>query len=169
MGHHSLPAIEAYRPRLGFRVPNPPFGLGHLAFPDDNKLSEEVAVQADARRARVLDEPLASAEASPSERGAALRGRDLVDQRSARLAMSTEKPAARKDDMAATTALPQPTRIESNIRFRDRVRVPDGRTGTVVGFYRTKSEMALVRFDDEESRKFPLSVLELAARNYHTG
>jgi hypothetical protein len=65
--------------------------------------------------------------------------------------------------MAATRALPPPTRID--IRFGDQVHVPDGRTGNVVGFYRTKTEMALVRFDDGEPCKFVLSELELAARD----
>jgi hypothetical protein len=65
--------------------------------------------------------------------------------------------------MAATTAFPPQPRVD--IRFRDHVNVPDGRTGKVVGFYRTKTEMALVRLDDGESCKFVLSELQLAARD----
>jgi hypothetical protein len=52
----------------------------------------------------------------------------------------------------------------TDIRFRDRVRVPGGRIGSVVGFYRTKSEMALVQFDDGERRKFVLRELKPAAQ-----
>jgi hypothetical protein len=52
-----------------------------------------------------------------------------------------------------------------DIRFRDQVRVPDGRTGDVVGFYRTKTEMALVVLVTGEARKFVLSELELSAQN----
>jgi hypothetical protein len=65
--------------------------------------------------------------------------------------------------MAASTALPPPTRMD--IRFRDHVHVADGRIGKVVGFYRTKTEMALVRFGDGEPCKFLLSELQLAARD----
>jgi hypothetical protein len=64
--------------------------------------------------------------------------------------------------MAAAIAFP-PTHVD--IRFRDRVRVPDGRTGRVAGFYRTKTEMALVRFDDGENRKFVLNELEREPRD----
>ena len=67
--------------------------------------------------------------------------------------------------MAATAALAPPTRTAENVRFRDRVRVPDGRTGTVVGFYRTRSEMALVRCDNGETRKFALSELQVVAHH----
>jgi hypothetical protein len=77
--------------------------------------------------------------------------------------MSKEKPAQEGDDMAAATAFPQPTRVD--VRCRDRVRVPDGRAGEVVGFYRTRCEMALVRFEDGETRKFVLSELQLVAHN----
>lgn len=52
-----------------------------------------------------------------------------------------------------------------DIRFRDHVHVADGRIGKVVGFYRTKTEMALVRFGDGEPCKFLLSELQLAARD----
>jgi len=71
--------------------------------------------------------------------------------------------AQRKDAMAATTVFPSPTGMD--IRFHDRVRVPDGRTGNVVRFYRTRTEMALVVLVTGEARKFVLSELELAAHN----
>jgi hypothetical protein len=96
----------------------------------------------------------------PSQsRGAALKGRISLT-RSPQEAMSRETPAPREDDMAAATVFTAPTRTD--IRFHDRVRVPDGHTGKVVGFYRTKTEMALVQLDDGERRKFVLSELELA-------
>jgi hypothetical protein len=68
-----------------------------------------------------------------------------------------------KSALTATAAFPLSARM--SIRFRDPVRVPDGRIGDVVGFYRTKTEMALVQFDDGERRKFVLSELALVARN----
>jgi hypothetical protein len=55
-----------------------------------------------------------------------------------------------------------------SIRFGDRVHVPGGRTGEVVGFYRTKREMALVRFDDGERRRVVLSEVKLATENDQT-
>jgi hypothetical protein len=36
----------------------------------------------------------------------------------------------------------------------DRVRVPDGRDGEVIGFYRDKVEQMLVQFDTGESRRY---------------
>jgi len=36
----------------------------------------------------------------------------------------------------------------------DRVRVPDGREGEVIGFYRRKDESVLVRFSSGESDEF---------------
>ena len=38
--------------------------------------------------------------------------------------------------------------------FHDHVRVPDGRTGTVVGFYRRHYESVLVRFGPGEAGEF---------------
>jgi hypothetical protein len=67
--------------------------------------------------------------------------------------------------MAAAAAFPPLTRTDGEIKCHDRVRVTDGRAGNVVGFYRTKSEMALVRLDDGESRKFTLTELELATHD----
>ena len=62
--------------------------------------------------------------------------------------------------MASTEGSPPRSRPE--IQLADRVRVPDGRAGKVVGFYRTKTEMALVVLDDGERRKVILCELELA-------
>jgi hypothetical protein len=52
----------------------------------------------------------------------------------------------RKDVVAAFIALlPQPS-LDWEIRFRDRVRLPGGDTGTVIGFYRD-TETALILLD----------------------
>jgi hypothetical protein len=56
----------------------------------------------------------------------------------------------------------------AQFRFGDRVRVPDGRAGDVIGFYRTSTEMALVQFDDGESRKIALSMLKRATTDEQT-
>ena len=37
---------------------------------------------------------------------------------------------------------------------RDRVRVPDGRNGEVIGFYRDEVEQMLVQFDTGGSRRY---------------
>ncbi len=73
--------------------------------------------------------------------------------------------AQRKDAVAATTALPPLIPVDREIGFHDRVRVPDGRTGNVIGFYRTATETALVLLDAGESRQFVLSELALAAHD----
>ena len=83
--------------------------------------------------------------------------------KSARIRLAGGRNWADSDLMAAITALPSSPRMD--IRFHDRVQVPDGRTGEIVGFYRTKTEMALVRLADGESCKFVLSELELVARD----
>jgi hypothetical protein len=47
----------------------------------------------------------------------------------------------------------------------DRVRVPDGRNGEVIGFYRDEVEQMLVQFDTGGSRRYlPAHLLRLAAR-----
>jgi hypothetical protein len=44
----------------------------------------------------------------------------------------------------------------------DRVRVPDGRNGEVIGFYRGEVEQMLVRFDTGGSRRYlPADLLRL--------
>lgn len=42
----------------------------------------------------------------------------------------------------------------------DRVSVPDGRVGEVIGFYRRMYESVLVRFPDGESGEFPMERVE---------
>jgi hypothetical protein len=46
--------------------------------------------------------------------------------------------------------------------LQDRVRVDDGREGTVVGFYRREREGVLVAFAGGESAEFPVPALEPA-------
>jgi hypothetical protein len=47
----------------------------------------------------------------------------------------------------------------------DRVRVPDGRNGEVIGFYRDEVEQMLVQFDTGGTRRYlPTDLLRLAAR-----
>jgi hypothetical protein len=47
----------------------------------------------------------------------------------------------------------------------DRVRVPDGRNGEVIGFYREQVEQMLVQFDTGGSQRYlPADLLRLAAR-----
>ena len=46
--------------------------------------------------------------------------------------------------------------------LQDRVRVNDGREGTVIGFYRREAEAVLVAFASGESAEFPLPALEPA-------
>jgi hypothetical protein len=45
----------------------------------------------------------------------------------------------------------------------DRVSVPDGRVGEVIGFYRRTSESVLVRFADGASDEFPMERVERLA------
>ena len=40
------------------------------------------------------------------------------------------------------------------IRRFDRVRVPDGRVGQMIGFYRAEEDAALVRLDSGDTRKY---------------
>jgi hypothetical protein len=44
---------------------------------------------------------------------------------------------------------------------RDRVRVPDGSVGKVIGFYRTDKVAVLVRLDDGDSRQYVPADLRL--------
>jgi len=55
--------------------------------------------------------------------------------------------------------------MKGEIGFHDRVRVPDGRTGNVIGFYRTTTQTALVLLDAGASCQFLLSELALAAHD----
>ena len=49
----------------------------------------------------------------------------------------------------------------SPVAFGDRVRVPDGRTGEVIGFYRRESDSVLVRFGPGDSAEFRTPEVEL--------
>jgi hypothetical protein len=68
----------------------------------------------------------------------------------------------RKDVVAAFTALlPQPS-LDWEIRFRDRVRLPGGDTGTVIGFYRD-TETALILLDTGDRLTVSLDELDAAS------
>jgi hypothetical protein len=45
--------------------------------------------------------------------------------------------------------------IPEAIDAQDRVRVPDGRVGRVIGFYRRQDESVLVQFSSGASSEFP--------------
>ena len=46
------------------------------------------------------------------------------------------------------------------IDAHDRVRVPDGRVGEVIGFYRREQEAVVVQFESGGSGEFPISDVE---------
>jgi hypothetical protein len=48
----------------------------------------------------------------------------------------------------------------SKVECHDRVSVPDGRVGEVIGFYRRSYETVLVRFADGDSAEFPMERVE---------
>ena len=50
----------------------------------------------------------------------------------------------------------------------DRVRVPDGRSGEVIGFYRDEVEQMLVQFDTGGSRRYPPLRLASASHDHVT-
>ena len=50
-----------------------------------------------------------------------------------------------------------PLLAQEPIDTRDRVRVPDGRIGEVIGFYRRQVETVLVQFSSGGSAEFPTS------------
>jgi hypothetical protein len=50
----------------------------------------------------------------------------------------------------------------ASIAPRDRVLLPDGRTGEVIGFYRTADDVVLVRLQNGESRRFVRAYLTRA-------
>jgi hypothetical protein len=62
---------------------------------------------------------------------------------------------------AFTALLPQPA-LDREIRFRDRVRLPAGDTGTVIGFYR-HTETALILLDAGDRLTVSLHELDVAA------
>lgn len=56
--------------------------------------------------------------------------------------------------MTPLAAYPLPTLDLPAVAPRDRVRVPDGRIGQVIGFYRTDQEAVLVLFGAGDSREY---------------
>ena len=64
--------------------------------------------------------------------------------------------------MIDQVAFPAPPLWGYEPALRDRVRVDDGREGTVIGFYRREAEAVLVAFASGESAEFPLPALEPA-------
>ena len=64
--------------------------------------------------------------------------------------------------MAAFTALLPVPALDKELRFRDRVRVPDGDTGIVIGFYRD-SGTALVLLDTGDRLTCSVDDLDVAA------
>jgi hypothetical protein len=51
---------------------------------------------------------------------------------------------------------------DTEIRFRDRVRIPDGDAGTVIGFYR-HTDTALILLDSGDRLTVSLQALAVAA------
>jgi hypothetical protein len=47
--------------------------------------------------------------------------------------------------------------------INEAVRAPDGRVGTVIGFYRNVPEMVVVRFAPGDTEKFPTTEVERVA------
>jgi hypothetical protein len=65
-----------------------------------------------------------------------------------------------------TTSASACARRSRPIAGHDRVRVPDGRVGEVIGFYRTEDEALLIRFDSGDSgRVRALDVVPLEENN----
>jgi len=62
--------------------------------------------------------------------------------------------------VAAFTAFLLPPTVDRQFRFQDRVRVPDGDTGTVIGFYRD-TDSALVLLDTGDRLRVSLHDLDL--------
>ena len=62
--------------------------------------------------------------------------------------------------MAAFTAFLPLSTVERQFRFHDRVRVPGGDTGTVIGFYRD-TDSALVLLDTGDRLRVSLHDLDL--------
>lgn len=64
--------------------------------------------------------------------------------------------------MSPLEAFPQPSPTDPPAVARhNRVRVPDGRLGEVIGFYRTKDEHMLVLLDTGGSKRYPRAALRL--------
>ena len=63
-------------------------------------------------------------------------------------------PQRRHKELTITPLAAYPLHDVTRIAYHDRVRVPDGRVGEVIGFYRRKDESVLVRFSSGESDEF---------------
>jgi hypothetical protein len=63
------------------------------------------------------------------------------------------------------TAAPSPLPLPStdDIALHARVRVPNGRVGNVIGYYRGPEESVVVRYDGGDSGAFPARDLTLCA------
>jgi hypothetical protein len=72
------------------------------------------------------------------------------------------QPQCRKKEPTITAPAAYPLDHEVRIRFHDHVRVPDGRVGKVIGFYRRDVEAVLVKFPSGETGEFLTS--EMAIR-----
>jgi hypothetical protein len=64
--------------------------------------------------------------------------------------------------VTAITAYLPVSAMEREIKIQDRVRVPDGDTGTVIGFYR-HNDTALVLLDCGDKVSFPVDGLDGAS------
>jgi hypothetical protein len=64
--------------------------------------------------------------------------------------------------MIDRVAVPAPPVWGYEPALQDRVRVDDGREGTVIGFYRREAEGVLVAFASGETAEFPVPALEPA-------
>jgi hypothetical protein len=62
--------------------------------------------------------------------------------------------------MLTTHASTEISHETSTVECHDRVSVPDGRIGEVIGFYRRSFETVLVRFAGGDSGEFPMERVE---------
>ena len=63
-------------------------------------------------------------------------------------------PQRRHKELTITPLAAYPLHDVTRIAYHDRVRVPDGRVGEVIGFYRRKDESVVVRFSPSEFDQF---------------
>ena len=94
----------------------------------------------------------------PEERGARPRDPRLRTRRDSRESPPSGErpPIVSADTFGNMTRSPKPSTTSTARRSRpiaghDRVRVPDGRVGEVIGFYRTEDEALLIRFESGDS------------------
>ena len=81
-------------------------------------------------------------------------GTRLADRRAYKLRMTGRRQVTTIVCVSALTTQPE-------LALHDRVRVPDGRQGDVVGFYRHEQELVLVSFSASDAAKFRASDVEL--------